>query len=78
MVTKLCSGKVQRFIFRALCGWKAWEEAGSQCGCRGDGRGTKELEQTEGEMGVPPISQIPTDHKQIHLQALKCEVLFRE
>lgn len=32
--------------------FKAWEEEGSQCGCHGDGRGTKELEQTGGEMGV--------------------------
>lgn len=35
-----------------LCGRIAWQEAGSRRGCRGDGRGTKELEQTEGEMGV--------------------------
>ncbi len=27
---------------------------------------------------LPPISQIPTDHKQIHLLALKLVVLFRE
>lgn len=27
---------------------------------------------------LPPISEIPTNHKQIHLQALKIEVLFEE
>lgn len=54
MVTKpfVRSGKVQQFIFRVLCGWKAWEEAGNQSGCHGDGRGTKEMEQTSEEMGV--------------------------
>lgn len=42
-----------------FCGWKAWEEAGSQCGCRGDGRRRKELEQTEGKWvwwALPPIN----------------------
>lgn len=41
------------FIFRLFA---AGQEAGSQCGCRGDGRGANELEQTGAEMGVVGFS----------------------
>lgn len=53
MVTQTVLRKSPAILFLGrFVAWKAWEEAGSQCGCRGDGRRRKELEQTEGEMGV--------------------------
>lgn len=47
-------------------------------GMGGEQKNWSRLERKRVWWALPPISQIPTDHKQIHLLALKFAVLFRE